>query len=96
MEQMSFYELAIKMIEEEKRPLSAEEIWNIAINKGYDQRIKSKGKTPWASIGALIYVDMRDNKKTPFIKANTRPTKFYLKSLQNGKDVNEFSSEELV
>lgn len=92
---MSFYELAIKIIEEEKRPLSAEEIWNIAIKNGYDQRIKSKGKTPWASIGALIYVDIRDNKKTPFIKATTRPTKFYLKSLQNGKDINEFSLEEL-
>jgi hypothetical protein len=95
MEQLSFYELAIKIIEEEKRPLSAEEIWNVAVKNGYDQRIKSRGKTPWASIGALIYVDIRDNKKTPFIKATTRPTKFYLKSLQSGKGINEFSSEEL-
>lgn len=95
MEQLTFYELAKLVIEEEKRPLSVEEIWNIATQKGYDQKIGTKGKTPWSSIGARIYVDLRDNKNSPFIKASARPTKFYLKTLQKEKKVEDFTPEEL-
>lgn len=94
MEKLTFYELAKLVLMEERRPLSVEEIWNLAVQKGYDQKIGTKGKTPWASIGALIYVDMRDN-NSPFIKVSSRPTKFYLKPLQKEKKVEEFSIEEL-
>lgn len=95
MEQITFYELAKTIIQEEKRPLSLEEIWSIAVQKGYDLKIGTKGKTPWASIGARIYVDMRDNKNSPFIKASSRPTKFYLRNLLKEKKVEDFSTEEL-
>ena len=92
---LTFYDLALKIIEEEKRPLSAAEIWDLAVKKGYDTEVSSKGKTPWQSIGSLIYVDIRDNRKSKFIKASTRPTKFYLKSLIKEKGIGEFTEEEL-
>ena len=78
---MTFLELARKVIEEEKRPLSVEEIWELAQSKGYDKEVGSKGQTPTATIGAQIYVHMRDKKDSPFIKMDTRPQRFFLRSL---------------
>lgn len=78
---MTFIELSKIILEEEKRPLSVEEIWALAQTKGYDKEVGSKGKTPAATIGAQIYVNMRDKKDSPFIKMDTRPQKFYLKTL---------------
>lgn len=76
---MTYKQLAVKILREEKKPLTAEEIWKIAIEKGYDKEIKGNGKTPWRTISAQIYVDIRDNTETIFFKAEDSPTKFYLK-----------------
>ena len=76
-----FLELAKKILEEEKKPLSSEEIWEVAKSKGYDKHVGTQGKTPWATIGAQIYVNIRDNKDSPFIKIDSRPKRFYLHSL---------------
>ena len=76
---MTYKQLAEKILIEEKRPLTAEEIWKIAVEKGYDKLIKGKGKTPWRTISAQIYVDIRDNTETIFFKAMDSPTRFYLK-----------------
>ncbi|MBK9746636.1 MAG: hypothetical protein IPO91_07605 [Chloroflexi bacterium] len=81
MKQLTFLELAKKVLEEEKRPLSGEEIWQTAQAKGYDVQVATKGKTPIATLGALLYVHMRDNPNSPFLKAGTRPRRFSLKSL---------------
>lgn len=80
---MTFIELARKILEEEKRPLSAEEMWELALKKGYDEWINSKGKTPTATLGAQIYVHMRDRKNSPFIKMDVRPRRFFLNYLPN-------------
>jgi hypothetical protein len=74
-------ELAKKVIEEEKRPLSSEEIWEIAKSKGYDKIIASQGKTPWITIAAQLYVNIRDRKDSPFFKADSKPRRFFLKAL---------------
>ncbi len=86
---MTFIELAKKVLEEAGKPLSSEEIWKIAKAKGYDKELDSKGKTPWASLGALLYVSTKeDNPDSPFVRMGGRPTEFYLrgkepKSLEN-------------
>lgn len=72
--------MAEKVLEEEKQPLTASEIWLVAVNKGYDKLLSSKGKTPWATLGALIYVDVRDNQSTLFVPLGTRPKRFILKN----------------
>lgn len=81
MEQWSFLELVKKILEEEKKPLSPGEIWEIARIKGYDKNVSTQGKTPWMTIGAQIYVNIRDRKDSPFIKIDSRPRRFYLRSL---------------
>jgi hypothetical protein len=72
---ITFLQMAQKVLSEEKQPLSASEIWQIALSKGYEKLLDSKGLTPWATLGALIYVDVRDNPSTNFV-----PKRFALKS----------------
>jgi hypothetical protein len=73
---MNFLELAKKVIQEENKPLTPNEIWEISVQKGYNKQINTIGKTPWQTIGARIYVDIRDNPDTVFVKLKLKPTKF--------------------
>ncbi len=81
MTEISFIQLAEKILKEEQKPLSPDEIWETAVNKGYDKLVGSKGKTPWQTLGARIYVDIRDNPQSIFCKIETTPKRFYLKYL---------------
>jgi hypothetical protein len=78
MGQWTFLELAKTVLEEEKKALSPQEIWEVAKSKGYDANVGSLGKTPWQSIGAQIYVNIRDNEESPFVKIDSRPRRFSL------------------
>lgn len=78
---LTFLQLAQKILDEEKRPLSPDEIWQIAQAKGYDREVASRGKTPARTIGARLYVDVRDNPQTIFAKTDDRPKRFALRSL---------------
>lgn len=88
---MTFLELAEKILKEEGRPMLANEIWSVAVGKGYDKQLNSSGKTPWATLGAQIYVNAKDNPRTPFAQTDTRPKKFYLKSQSTLIDFSETS-----
>ena len=86
-------EFAEKVLTEENKPLSQNEIWEIGRSKGYDKYVNSTGKTPWQTIGARLYVDIRDNLETKFIKLKLKPTKFFLKSLSEKVDIRKIESE---
>ena len=86
---MTFLELAERILREEKQPLTANEIWTLAIAKGYDKQLNSEGKTPWATLGAQIYVNAKDNPKSPFAQTDSRPKKFYLKSQASQLDLSD-------
>lgn len=86
---MTFLELAEKILIEEKKPLTAIEIWNIATTKGYEKQLNSQGKTPWATLGTQIYVNSKDDSKSIFAKTDSRPKKFYLKSMANHIDLED-------
>lgn len=88
---MTFLELAELILKEEKRPLTSSEIWNIAVNKSYDQELNSEGKTPWATLGAQIYVNAKDNPRSVFAKTDSRPKKFYLKSMTSDLNLEDNS-----
>jgi len=79
---LTFKELAKKILEEEKRPLTALEIWEIAVNKGYDKFCNSRGKTPERTLAAQLYADTKRSDSI-FIRVGQRPTKFFLKTLKN-------------
>lgn len=96
MRQWTFLKLAETILEEERRPLSAEEIWEVAKIKGYDKYVGTQGKTPWATIAAQIHVNIRDKKNSPFIKIETRPKRFYLRSLIKAGEEQKFIEEQIV
>lgn len=88
MARYSFLELAREVIKKVRVPLTEVEIWNKSIEFGLDKKINTLGKTPWKTISARIYVDIRDNESSSFVKVGKRPTKFYLKELPNFEENN--------
>jgi len=65
MKKMSFKEAAREILGRGDEPLTAQEIVSIALEEGL---IETEGKTPDATIAALLYMDIRNNKNSPFIK----------------------------
>ncbi len=49
MKQLTFIELAKKVVAEQQRPMTSDEIWKTAVEMGYDKLLLTKGKTPWAT-----------------------------------------------
>ena len=81
-ENLTFLELAEKVLKEEKRFLSPSEIWKVAVAKGYDSQLHSRrGKTPAATLYSAIFSDERGNPWTAFIKFGDRPARYYLREL---------------
>ncbi len=78
---MNFLELAEQTINKVNQPLTANEIWEKASEFELDKILNSKGKTPWATLAARLYVDIRDNPNTIFEAIGKRPIKFWVKKL---------------
>lgn len=77
----SFLNLAEDVLKSTKRPMDYREIWDEGVKLGVSSKISTSGKTPWATLGAKIYVDIRDNPNTVFEKVSTRPTLFGIKKI---------------
>jgi uncharacterized protein len=82
---LTFLKLAETILEKTKRPLSNFEIWDEAQKSGESKRVKTKGKTPWQTIGAAIYYDIQSNPQSIFYQFSKRPAKFFLKRLSDVK-----------
>ncbi len=94
MSRFTLKDLAERILKEEGKPLTVEDIWEIAKNKEYDALGNFTGKTPWRSIGAQIYVDIRDNPKSQFVKIDSKPRKFFLKTLVSESELIEIEQKE--
>ncbi len=66
---MTFLEIAEAVLKQATQPLTQRQIWDEAIALGLSNRIKSVGKTPWATLGAQLYVDLKNNASTKFLKS---------------------------
>ena len=86
MQNLTFLELAKKVLEEAAKPMTSDEIWQAAAAKQYDKLLNSTGKTPWATMGAQLFVAVRDKKDTPFVKLGARPSLFFLKNMMKGNE----------
>jgi hypothetical protein len=76
----SFLDLAHDVLKQASKPVTYQEIWSLAQEQGIAQKVQTSGKTPWQSLGAQLYVDVRDNQTSKFIKVGKRPARFFLKS----------------
>jgi hypothetical protein len=77
---MTFLEFAHKVLEEEKKALNPKEIWDIGDKKGYTKALKTKGATPWQTIGAQIYCNIRDFPSSTLFEKIDGKQVFFLKS----------------
>jgi uncharacterized protein len=84
-QKLTFLKLAEKILKEEEKPLTVYEIWDLAKKQRLDEEIGSIGKTPWRSIGAQIYTNIRDNDDSIFAQYSQRPARFVLKEYVNKK-----------
>ncbi len=75
----TFYDLAVRVLNESESALSAEQIWQHAMLKGYTHELGSKGKTPIATLAARIYDDLK-NGSSIFVQVSKRPAAFSLKT----------------
>jgi hypothetical protein len=78
---MTFLEIAEAVLKQTANPLTQRQIWDEAVALGLSGKLKSIGKTPWATLGAQIYVDLKNNSTTKFLKAGKG--KFQLASTEN-------------
>lgn len=79
----TFLDLCGEVLSNELTPLTPDDIWKKAVEAGLDQKIGSTGKTPSATIGARLYVDIRDNgEKSKFVQVSKRPALFMLRGYE--------------
>lgn len=84
---MNFIELAEQVIETVKLPLTINEIWEKGIELGLDKKLNTKGKTPSATLGARLYIDIRDNENSKFVPVGKRPMRFGMKNITQNENI---------
>lgn len=75
----SFLDLAFDVLKKAETPLTYQEVWQAGVTSGLTSKIETVGKTPWQSLGSQLYVDVRDNASSKFIKVGKRPARFFLR-----------------
>ena len=90
---MTYLELSELILQEVKKPLTASEIWDFAVSKNYDKKLNSTGKTPWATLSAILHLDLKNNSDTIFSAVGKRPRRLYLKNKTLFKDIEKAENE---
>ena len=93
--ELSLYDLTKQVLSESTVPLTPRDIWEFAINRGYDKLLKSKGKTPWQTISSKLYIDTRDNPNSVFVRTGIAPVKFFLKDRLVELSLEEFYTKKI-
>ena len=75
----SFLDLAYDVLKQSPKPLTCQEVWQIGNEHGLASKLQSKGQTPLATLGARLYVEVRDNDESKFISVGKHPARFFLK-----------------
>lgn len=74
-----FKEFSIEVLSKVNKPLGKMDIWNEGVKLGLDKKLESQGKTPWYSIGAQIYSEIKNKKSNSrFKQISNRPALFAL------------------
>jgi hypothetical protein len=76
----TFLDFAQEILKSAPKPMTFQEIWEFGKTSGLDSKLAITGKTPWQTLGARLFVDIRDNPETRFIKVGRNPARFFLLS----------------
>ena len=88
----SFLDFAEDILKSVSSPLTYQEIWALGNERGLEKKIVTTGKTPWQTLGARLFVDVRDNPNSKFKKVGKNPAKFFLVSRLSEISQNDVSS----
>ncbi|CAN5835079.1 HTH domain-containing protein [soil metagenome] len=75
----SYLDLAYDVLKQSNDPLTYQEAWKLSVDRGLAAKLAATGKTPWESLGARLYVEVRDNPNSRFIPVGKRPMRFFLR-----------------
>ena len=78
----SYLDLANDVLKSAPQPLTYQELWQAGVSAGLATKVQTTGKTPWQSLGAQMYVEVRDNLDSRFVKIGKRPARFFLRERQ--------------
>lgn len=92
---MKFLDLAKKVLEENLKPLSGSEIWQIAKEKGYLNQLETAGKTPEQTLLSRLYTSANDPENPNFKFVGSRPKRFYLPGI-TPEDTLSFDEDEVL
>ena len=87
----TFLDLAEEILRTVPKPLTFQEIWKIGKDNEFTSKLTITGKTPWQTLAARLFVDIRDNPSSRFVKVGKDPARFFLISRKN-----ELTPEDLV
>jgi hypothetical protein len=87
----TYLDLAEDVLKVAQVPLTYQDVWKRAVDLKLNEQLGPTGKTPWQSLGAQLYLQVRDHPNSKFLAVGRRPTRFFLKSraAQLPKDVVE-------
>jgi uncharacterized protein len=74
----SLFDFAEEILSKSEKPLTYQEIWQKGVEMNLVPKLSLTGITPWASLGARLFVDVRDNPNSRFIKVGKNPARFFL------------------
>ena len=77
---IQFIDFAEKVLEISEVPMTFQDIWKKGVELELNKKISTSGKTPWQTLGARLFCEVRDNPESLFVKVGKRPAKFFLKS----------------
>jgi len=87
----TFHDFAEDILKTVPKPLTFQEIWAVGKDSEFAKKLSITGKTPWQTLGARLFVDVRDNPSSRFIKVGKNPARFFLLSRKS-----ELTPEDLV
>ncbi len=72
---ISFVDFAKMVLSDAQEPMSVSQIWAEGCRRGLNEKLKSVGKTPVATLGARLYV-LSKNPQSGVVSIGTNPKKF--------------------
>lgn len=74
--------MAHDVLRDASKPLTYQEIWQAGTEAALVAKVRTSGKTPWQTLGSQLYVEVRDNDASMFVKVGKRPARFFLAARQ--------------
>ncbi len=79
-DELTFLDFAYQVLSKTKTAMTPDEIWKSEPGKKLKPMLKSCGKTPLATLGAKLYVDVK-NENSRFQAIGSRPVRFAIKGM---------------